>query len=110
MAERGSWVVGTPDDCAAAIERLLEMTGGFGCLLAWAHDWADREATLRSHELIARHVMPRFQGTLAGIEGSNALARARSDELHRLRSHATAQARREHGRAAGTDDQASAAR
>jgi len=27
-----------------------------------AHNWADQQATLRSYELIARHVMPRFQG------------------------------------------------
>jgi limonene 1,2-monooxygenase len=109
MVERGSWVVGTPDDCAAALERLLEVTGGFGAMLVWAHEWAPREATLRSYELLAREVMPRFQGALAGIEASNALARARSDELHRLRTHAADQARAEHERRAA-EDQARAAR
>jgi hypothetical protein len=37
--------------------------------------------------------MPRFQGSLVGIERSNALARARAEELNRLRSEATDLAR-----------------
>jgi limonene 1,2-monooxygenase len=93
MVDLGRWIVGTPDDCIAAIERLQELTGGFGGLLVWAHEWADREATLRSYELLAREVMPRFQGSLVGIERSNALARARAEELNRLRSEATDLAR-----------------
>ena len=35
-----------------------------------AHEWADREATLRSYELFAREVVPHFKGTLASLEGS----------------------------------------
>ena len=38
-----------------------------------ANEWAPREKVLRSYELIARHVIPRFQGSLAGIEASNAV-------------------------------------
>ena len=34
------------------------------------HEWADREATLRSYELFARHVMPEFQGTLPRLAAS----------------------------------------
>jgi len=79
MVEAGSWVVGTPDDCVAAIERLVERSGGFGGLLVWGHEWAPREKGLRSYELLARHVMPRFQGSLAGIQASNAVARARAE-------------------------------
>jgi limonene 1,2-monooxygenase len=110
MVERGSWIVGAPDDCADALERLGELTGGFGGLLVAAHDWAPREATLRSYELLARHVAPRFRDALPGIESSYALASARSEELHRVRSHATDLARRQHERRAAADDQASAAR
>jgi limonene 1,2-monooxygenase len=32
-----------------------------------AHDWADREATRKSYELIARYVMPHFQGSRQGM-------------------------------------------
>ena len=66
----GLAVIGTPDDAAAQIERLWEKSGGFGTYLFMGHDWADREATLRSYELCARFVMPRFQGTLGRLEAS----------------------------------------
>jgi limonene 1,2-monooxygenase len=78
MVETGAWLVGTPDDAIAGIERLQERSGGFGALLVVGHEWASPEATARSFELLARHVMPRFQGTLSGIEASNAVARERS--------------------------------
>ena len=42
------------------------------------HEWAPPDATARSWELLAKEVMPRFQGSLAGIEASNEVARARS--------------------------------
>jgi len=71
MNATGFTVIGTPDDAIAQIERLYEQSGGFGCLLFMAHEWADREATRRSYELIARYVMPRFQGALEGTEISN---------------------------------------
>jgi limonene 1,2-monooxygenase len=93
MVERGSWIVGTPDDCIEAIERLWQLSGGFGALLAWAHEWAPREKVLQSYELLARHVAPRFQGSLAGIERSNAEARTRAEQVHRTRSEAVEQAK-----------------
>ncbi len=49
--------------------------GGFGGLLFRAHEWATREQTLRSYELFARYVMPRFQGSLETTRGSNEWAR-----------------------------------
>ena len=58
----GAAVVGTPDDLVAAIRTLQETTGGFGVVLGFAHDWADREATLRSWELFARYVIPEING------------------------------------------------
>ena len=79
MVEAGSWVVGTPDDAVAAIERLQERSGGFGGLMVWANEWAPRDKVHRSYELLARHVMPRFQESLTGIESSNAVARARAE-------------------------------
>ncbi|HUY28896.1 MAG TPA: LLM class flavin-dependent oxidoreductase [Candidatus Binataceae bacterium] len=57
----GLAVVGTPDDCIAQIERLQGQSGGFGCFLQLAHNWANWEATRHSYELIARYVMPKFQ-------------------------------------------------
>jgi limonene 1,2-monooxygenase len=59
----GFAVIGTPDDAAAQIERLVEQSGGFGTFLCMAHEWADTAATRRSYELLARYVFPRFQGS-----------------------------------------------
>jgi limonene 1,2-monooxygenase len=70
MVESGSWLIGTPDDVVAGIKRLDEASGGFGGLLVMAQEWTTREKVLRSYELLARYVMPHFQGSLAGIEPS----------------------------------------
>lgn len=70
LVEGGAAVIGTPDDAVAQIEKLVEISGGFGCFLFLAHDWANREATRRSYELFARFVMPRFQGQLDRLERS----------------------------------------
>ena len=94
MVEAGAWVVGTPDDAIAAIERLQERSGGFGGLLVVGHEWAPPEATARSWELLARDVAPRFQGSLAGIEASNAVARARAQRTGEERVAAVEAAQR----------------
>ncbi|HUD50696.1 hypothetical protein [Parvibaculum sp.] len=57
----GMAVIGTPDDAIAQIERLLQQSGGFGCFMQLAHNWANWENTKRSYELMARYVFPKFQ-------------------------------------------------
>jgi limonene 1,2-monooxygenase len=68
--ETGLGVIGTPDEAIAQIERLAEQSGGFGCYLLMAHEWADPEATRRSYELFARYVMPRFQNSATRLQAS----------------------------------------
>jgi len=63
-------LVGTPDDMVAALGRIEEVTGGFGGFLVMANDWASREDTLRSYELMARYVIPRFNGMLSPLARS----------------------------------------
>ena len=82
MVENNQWIVGTPEDCIAGIERLQETSGGFGGFMMRVDDWVQREKTLRSYELFARHVMPHFQGSLSGIMASNHWARERRKQLH----------------------------
>ncbi|MCG8359346.1 MAG: LLM class flavin-dependent oxidoreductase, partial [Kiloniellales bacterium] len=61
--ESGFGAIGTPDMAVAQIKRLQEQSnGGFGAYLMLAHNWADPERTRKSYELIAREVMPHFQG------------------------------------------------
>jgi limonene 1,2-monooxygenase len=66
----GFAVIGTPDDAAAQVQRLIDQSGGFGTMLTMAHEWADTAATRRSYELLARYVMPRFQGSASGTVAS----------------------------------------
>jgi limonene 1,2-monooxygenase len=54
--------IGTADDACEQIERLQKQSGGFGCYMTLAHEWANTEATKRSYELIAQRVFPEFQG------------------------------------------------
>ena len=61
MIKSGMAVIGTPDDAVAQIERLKVQSGGFGCFLQLAHNWADWAQTKRSYELVARYVMPKIQ-------------------------------------------------
>jgi limonene 1,2-monooxygenase len=81
MVEHDQWIVGTPDDCIAAIERLQEISGGFGSFMIRVEDWAPRDKLHRSYELLARYVMPHFQGSLEGIKVSNQWAMDRKDAL-----------------------------
>jgi limonene 1,2-monooxygenase len=84
LTEQGFAVIGTPDDAIAQIERLEKQSGGFGCYLFMAHDWADRDATLRSYELFARNVFPHFKGTTAATRGSrDYVAEHRPEQLGR---------------------------
>ena len=57
--------IGTVDMACEQIERLQKQSGGFGCYLTLAHEWANPEATKRSYELIAQRVFPEFQGHAA---------------------------------------------
>jgi limonene 1,2-monooxygenase len=63
-------VIGTPDDLVEAILKLQPLTGGFGTLIGFMHDWANRENTLRSWDLVARYVIPKVQGLLNHYEES----------------------------------------
>jgi limonene 1,2-monooxygenase len=77
----GAAVVGTPDDLIAAIRGLQEVTGGFGVVLGFAHDWANREATLRSWDLVAKYVVPEVNGYLTGLRRSMAYLHDNQAEL-----------------------------
>jgi limonene 1,2-monooxygenase len=85
----GLGVIGTPDECAAQIDRLVKQSnGGFGCYLLLAHNWANQQATAKSFELIARHVMPCFQGQARSTLNAAERASAARPELASLHAKA----------------------
>jgi limonene 1,2-monooxygenase len=96
MADNGSWIIGTPDDCIEGIKKLEERSGGFGGFLVQTVDWAPREKMLRSYELLARHVMPHFQGTARRTKASNLWAAERQEQLVSGRVRAIEQARQDY--------------
>jgi limonene 1,2-monooxygenase len=66
----GASVIGTPDDLVAAVRRMRDVTGGFGTVIGFAHDWANPEATARSWDMVARYVIPEVNGMLDGYRES----------------------------------------
>jgi limonene 1,2-monooxygenase len=66
----GASVIGTPDDLVAAIRDIVEVTGGFGAVIGFAHDWANRPDTFASWELVARYVVPEVNRMLDGFRES----------------------------------------
>jgi alkanesulfonate monooxygenase SsuD/methylene tetrahydromethanopterin reductase-like flavin-dependent oxidoreductase (luciferase family) len=54
------WIVGDPDEVARKLRAVYERVGGFGTLLALAHDWPDRSVWDRSMTLLANEVMPQL--------------------------------------------------
>ena len=80
--DSGFGAIGTPDRAVAQIKRLQDQSnGGFGAYLMLAHNWANPEATHKSYELIARHVMPHFQGQHMPTMDSAARAQKLRPEL-----------------------------
>jgi hypothetical protein len=65
-ADRRDWIIGTPDDAIAEIERMQAETAGFGGLMLTTHEWVATDKLRRSYELFARYVMPHFRGHTAG--------------------------------------------
>jgi limonene 1,2-monooxygenase len=87
----GVGAIGTWEDVATQIEKLqTQSNGGFGCYLMLAHEWANPEATKRSYELIAQHVMPIFQGQAQPTIDARARASATHGEMSKTQNDAVA--------------------
>jgi hypothetical protein len=96
--ETGLGVIGTPDEAVAQIERLEKQSGGFGSYLLIHHEWARPAATLRSYELFANNVKPRFQGSTSRLEQARDYARSRWTELDKRQGDAIAAATERHAK------------
>jgi limonene 1,2-monooxygenase len=96
--EMGTTLVGSVDTVIKGINRLLGYSqGGFGGILFRAHEWANREQTMRSYELFARYVMPVFQSSLAPIQASNDWARDNRKQVFGSTVEAVRRAFTDHG-------------
>ncbi len=80
--QAGVGVIGTVEDAKAQIRKLKDQSKGFGTMLLMAHEWANPEATKRSYELIAQHVMPEFQGQAAATIEARDIASGKQAEYN----------------------------
>ena len=64
FSEDSTAVIGTPDDLIHKIQEMIEITRGFGAVIGFAHDWANRENTKKSWDLVARYVIPAINSML----------------------------------------------
>src|SRR2546430_2234750 len=62
--------IGTPDDLVKMIKNLMEVSGGVGAIIGFAHDWANIEATRRSWDMVARYVIPEINGYITKLRES----------------------------------------
>ena len=86
MGDNGAWCVGTPDDLISKIKELGEQSGGFGGFMIQATEWGTREQVMHSYELIARYVMPHFQGSLDNLVTSQKWSEDNRDNLQALKT------------------------
>ncbi|MCH8061131.1 MAG: LLM class flavin-dependent oxidoreductase [Chloroflexi bacterium] len=96
MVEKGAWCVGTPDDLIAKIKEVDEDSGGFGGFLLQATEWGTREQVYHSYELLARYVMPQFQGSVKSLDASQKWSENKRDELKAKRTAALDRAREDY--------------
>ncbi|MCB1743722.1 MAG: LLM class flavin-dependent oxidoreductase [Gammaproteobacteria bacterium] len=85
FAEGSAAVIGTPDDLVARIKEVLAVSGGFGTVVGFVHDWANPENTLRSYDLVARYVIPEINGYLDGLRRSQRFVSENREYFDRAR-------------------------
>jgi len=77
--------IGTPDDLVTRIKQVVEMSGGFGTVVGFVHDWANPEHTMRSWDMVARYVVPEINGYLAGLRKSREFVATNREYFERAR-------------------------
>ncbi len=77
--------IGTPDDLIQRIKEVIDISGGFGTVVGFVHDWANPENTMRSWDMVARYVVPEINGYLAGLRKSREFVATNREYFDRAR-------------------------
>ena len=77
--------IGTPDDLVERIKSVIDISGGFGTVVGFVHDWANPENTARSWDMVARYVVPEINGYLAGLRKSREFVATNREYFNRAR-------------------------
>jgi alkanesulfonate monooxygenase SsuD/methylene tetrahydromethanopterin reductase-like flavin-dependent oxidoreductase (luciferase family) len=68
------WLIGSPDTVVEKLQRDLEVSGGFGTIIAFTFDYLDQpERYRRNLELLGTEVLPRIKGIVHETEPLSAL-------------------------------------
>jgi len=68
--EGAASTIGTPDDLVKTIRNLMDVSGGVGSIIGFAHDWANPENARRSWDMVARYVVPEINGYITKLRES----------------------------------------
>jgi len=85
FSDQSPTVIGTPDDLVDRIHDLVKVSGGFGCVIGFVHDWASRENTRNSWDMVARYVIPEVNGLLSGYKESHEFVTQNRDYWNRAK-------------------------
>ena len=77
--------IGTPDDLIATIKNVIKVSGGFGTVVGFVHDWANPENTMRSWDMVARYVVPEINGYLKELRKSQEFVSTNREYFDRAR-------------------------
>jgi limonene 1,2-monooxygenase len=77
--------IGTPDDLVERIKSVLDISGGFGTVVGFVHDWANPENTMRSWDMVARYVVPEINGYVAKLRQSREFVATNREYFNRAR-------------------------
>jgi limonene 1,2-monooxygenase len=77
--------IGTPDDLVERIKSVIDISGGFGTVVGFVHDWANPENTRRSWDMVARYVVPEINGYLGGLRQSREFVVNNRESFNRAR-------------------------
>ncbi|MCH9672300.1 MAG: LLM class flavin-dependent oxidoreductase [Gammaproteobacteria bacterium] len=85
FSDSSAAVIGTPDDLVAKIKEVIDISGGFGTVVGFVHDWANPENTFRSYDMVARYVIPEINGYLDGLRRSQKFVSENREYFDRAR-------------------------
>ena len=85
LSANAAATIGTPDDLIERIKSVLDISGGFGTVVGFVHDWANPENTMRSWDLVARYVVPEINGYLKGLRQSREFVATNRNYFDRAR-------------------------
>src|SRR5207237_6095496 len=85
FGDLASATIGTPDDLVARLKSVYEISGGFGTVVGFVHDWANPENTRRSWDMVARYVVPEINGYLARLRASREFVADNREYFNRAR-------------------------